>query len=234
MRYLLWVLLVNYVSWGLLCAQDASDGVEVPPTEEASPVADDAEEADLRSELNLLGQTDSGAGESRRNENVQFNAIDNNALKELNVRLGATATIIGEFEADKSYFGSEFGAAPESTIHLATPGGGGQKFHSQFHYGHLNSATSARSFFQVGAVKPAREHEYGFNLVTPLWDGASLRVNGGQTKIRGMVNGNVLVPLPEERTPLTNDPETAAEVTRIMSGYPNELPPTARTSPRGC
>src|SRR5437763_9672172 len=41
-----------------------------------------------RTDLNLLGATDSAAGESRRNENVQFNLIDNNALKYLNLRLG--------------------------------------------------------------------------------------------------------------------------------------------------
>ena len=34
---------------------------------------------DKRTELNLLGVTDSAAGESRRNENVQFNLIDNNS-----------------------------------------------------------------------------------------------------------------------------------------------------------
>ena len=44
--------------------------------------------AEKRTELNLLGSTDSASGESRRNENVQFNLIDNNALKELNIRLG--------------------------------------------------------------------------------------------------------------------------------------------------
>jgi hypothetical protein len=37
-----------------------------------------------------LGATDSAAGESRRNENVQFNLIDNNGLKYLNIRLGNT------------------------------------------------------------------------------------------------------------------------------------------------
>src|SRR5690349_7813700 len=47
-----------------------------------------------RIELNLLGKTDVAGGESRRNENIQFNLVDNNALKELNVRLGATTTIV--------------------------------------------------------------------------------------------------------------------------------------------
>ncbi|MDZ7637029.1 MAG: hypothetical protein U5J83_02030 [Bryobacterales bacterium] len=34
-------------------------------------------------QLNLLGNANTAAGESRRNENIQFNLVDNNALKEL-------------------------------------------------------------------------------------------------------------------------------------------------------
>src|SRR4051794_31568313 len=51
-----------------------------------------------RTDLNLLGRTDTNSGESKRNENVQFNLIDNNELKELKIRVGATATLIGAFE----------------------------------------------------------------------------------------------------------------------------------------
>src|ERR1043165_5936593 len=67
---------------------------------------------DRRRELNLLGKEDAGAGESRRNENIQFNAVDNNALKELNVRLGVSATVVSEFQPERGYFGAEFGLAP--------------------------------------------------------------------------------------------------------------------------
>src|SRR4051794_30157939 len=72
-------------------------------------------------ELNLLGATDSAAGESRRNENVQFNLIDNNALKYLNIRLGTNATVVTEFRPDRKYFGTEFGATPAGAIHLSAP-----------------------------------------------------------------------------------------------------------------
>src|ERR1051326_3259823 len=71
-----------------------------------------------RTELNLLGSTDSAAGESRRNENVQFNLIDNNALKYLNLRVGTNATIAGEFRPERKYFGTEFGNAAGTAIHL--------------------------------------------------------------------------------------------------------------------
>src|SRR5690349_17353275 len=61
-----------------------------------------------RTELNLLGSTDSASGESRRNENIQFNLIDNNALKDLNYRLGTSAAIAPDFKPERKYFGTEF------------------------------------------------------------------------------------------------------------------------------
>src|SRR6185369_15404142 len=68
------------------------------PTPATPPVVTPAPQENARRlELNLLGKTDAAAGESRRNENIQFNLVDNNALKELNVRLGTTATIVREF-----------------------------------------------------------------------------------------------------------------------------------------
>ena len=135
-----------------------------------------------------------------------FNLVDNNALKEMNLRLGTTATIIDEFQADHRYFGSEYGNAPGAPIHLVAPSSYATRPHGLLHYSHLNSALSSRSFFQVGDVAPAREHDYGFDVTTPLGRTTNFTVNGGQTRIRGQVNGNVLIPLPEERTPLTTDP----------------------------
>src|SRR5579883_2994276 len=75
--------------------------------------------AAARAELNLQGVTDTSSGESRRNENIQFNPIDNNALKELNVRMGTTATIIQEFDVARNYFGAEFGRPVPAIVHLA-------------------------------------------------------------------------------------------------------------------
>ncbi len=100
----------------------------------------------------LLGEADTTSGESRRNENVQFNLIDNNARRDQNLRLGTTATLIREFEAEKNYFAAEFGNPPAAGIH--STGVGGANVHGQLFYRHLNSVTSARSFFQVGGVKP--------------------------------------------------------------------------------
>ena len=196
-----------------------------PPEAEAKPA-----EAGKRIELNLLGKTDAAAGESRRNENIQFNLVDNNALKELNVRLGTTATIVREFAPANNYFGAEFGNPPRPGA--VVPAAVGPGAHGSLYYSHLNSAFSARSFFQVGDVKPARENDYGFTFGSGLWRRARLFVDGGQHLVRGSVNGNVLVPRPDERTPLTTDPATRAVVARFLAAYPAELPNRTDINPR--
>src|SRR5438270_4812317 len=99
--------------------------------------------AAARTELNLQGVTDTASGESRRNENIQFNPIDNNALKELNVRMGTTATIIPEFEAARNYFGAEFGRAVPAPIHIAAAKPAGT--HGSVYESHNNSIFNARS-----------------------------------------------------------------------------------------
>ena len=175
-----------------------------------------------RTALNLLGQVDSSSGESRRNENVDITLIDNNVLKELNIRMGTTATIVRSFDADKGYFGAEFGGAPAAQIHL--PAAQASRFHGDFYESHNNSVFSARSFFQVGGVKPARTNDYGFRLGAPLWSGGHFTVDGNQQRIRGNVNGNVLVPGPGERTPLATDPQLREFVSKILDSFPDELP----------
>jgi hypothetical protein len=195
----------------------ASQTAEKPAEVEAKP-ADAPKPADI----NLLGKTDTASGESRRNENVQFNLIDNNSLKESNLRLGTTATIVNEFKVEQNYFGSEFGSAPKAALTIPAAIRAGT--HGELRFKHLNSVFSARSFFQVGSVKPARENDYGFNLGSGLWKGGKLFIDAGQNKIRGNVNGNVLVPKLDERTPLATDPVARAIIARFLAAYPAELP----------
>ncbi len=175
-----------------------------------------------RTAINLLGETASESGESRRNENVQFNLVDNNALKELNIRLGTTATIVSEFDVERGYFGSEYGKPPTPRMHARPAPGTG--FHGDVAWRHNNSVFSARSFFQVGEVQPARENFAGLNLAAPGGPLGSLTLGATQNKIRGNVNGNVLVPLPSERTPLTTDPLVMPVVQSILDAYPAEPP----------
>lgn len=198
-------------------------------TDAAKAVASDARDAGgdtkpagRRIDLNLLGKTDTTSGESRRNENVQFNLIDNNALKELKIRMGTTATIIDDFRVDQNYFGAEFGDRPSAPLHLAAAKV--SAIHGSAYESHNSSIFSARSFFQVGGVKPAHVNDYGFTFGSQLWRGATLALDGGQQKSRGSVNGNVLVPTKGERIPLTNDPATRAIVERFLAAYPLELP----------
>ncbi len=175
-----------------------------------------------RTRLNLLGEVDSGSGEAQRNENVQLTLIDNNVLKELLRRMGATATIIESFRVEQSYFGLEYGGAPKADLHLSRTTR--SNLHGELSWSHQNSALASRSFFQVGDVKPARTNDYGFRFGAPLWTGSALAVQMSQRRLLGQVNGNVLVPAADERIPTTTDPARRAVVEQVIGAYPAELP----------
>ena len=150
-------------------AADTSGGEPAPETSPQEAAGGEQGLAAERTQLNLLGQTDSASGESRRNENVKFNPIDNNALREVNVRIGTTATLVEEFEPERNYFSAEFGTEPEAPIHVTSSPA--SAIHGSLYEIHNNSILSARSFFQVGDVQPARENNYGFTFGAPLWTG---------------------------------------------------------------
>ena len=183
-----------------------------------------------RTALNLLGEVNASSGESRRNENVQITLIDNGVLKELNERMGATATVFREFQIDERYFGKEFGGGPRKQIHL--PQSSASDFHGKLFWGHNNSLFTARSFFQVGDVQPARNNDYGVSVSTGLGNKTSLSVDLGQRKLRGQVNGNVLVPAADERTPLTSDPAKLEIVNAVLGAFGGELPNRTDINPR--
>ncbi|MEK7407840.1 MAG: TonB-dependent receptor [Acidobacteriota bacterium] len=206
----------------LLTTAATCAGQSPPAKQEPAQASQGENKSSRRTELNLLGETDAGAGESRRNENVQFNPIDNNALRELNIRMGTSATIVEEFRSDRGYFGVEFGSPPPAPLHV--PPAPVPRLHGSLFESHNNSVFSARSFFQAGAVKPARENDYGFKLGAAPRPRTALSLEAGQQKIRGSVNGNVLVPRPDERTPLTTDPVKRAIIARFLAAFPNELP----------
>ena len=187
--------------------------------------------ADRRTELNLLGKTDAQSGESRRNENVQFNQIDNNAQKELALRLGTSATLTPVFEATRSYYGGEFGTTPTNVPHLPRRSGP-RGFHGTLFATHGNSVFSARSFFQAGSVKPARDNNYGLSFLTPLGRFGEFTIDASQQKLRGFVNGNILVPRPEERLILATDPAVRALLERWVRAYPTEAPNRTDINPR--
>ena len=207
-------------------AEATNDAAE---TDQDGSEAGDAEVAD-RTRLNLLGEVNTERGEGRRNENVRLTLIDNNVLRELNERLGISATAVKTFQIDRSYWATEYGGQPSRPLH--NPPARAARINGNLFLTHTNSAVSARSFFQVGAVQPARSNNYGLTVGMPTWKGAALTLNASQTRNRGQVNGNVLVPTPEERTPLAEDPATFAFVQRIMDAYPVALPNRTDINPR--
>lgn len=203
--------------------EDAKPGIVmetvVEPADEtrATPVVNAAQTS-----ANLLGQTNTSGGEARRNENVQVNLVDTNAAREVNMRVGTTATIVEEFRPDRDYFSAEYGGSEKAPIHVQPQTGFG--IHGDLFWNHNNSVFSARSFFQVGGVKPSRRNEYGGSLGLALWKGSFFSANGFQDVNRGNVNGNVQIPLPQERTVLTIDPVARPIVEAILAAYPNAAP----------
>src|SRR5437773_4779454 len=84
---------------------------------------------------------------------------------------------------------------------LKAPSRGG--WHGELFEVLQNSVFNARTFFQVGPVKPSRQNQYGFQVGGPVGKRQFFSFEGSQRKLRGMVNGNVLVPRADEREPLT-------------------------------
>src|SRR5437899_5302999 len=221
------------ILWPSFACRGQEVATQEKPSAEVAPETPtpEAPADDKRTELNLIGKTEVQTGESRRNENVQFNLIDNNALKELNVRLGSIGTVTRVCQPEFRYFGTEFGNKPSGPMHLG-PASRSRDFYGGISFTHSNSIFSARSFFQAGSVKPAHENNYGFVAGLGLWRGAHLTLDGSGQKLRGSVNGNVLVPLASERVPLTTDPAAYRLIQRWIDAYPKLAPNRNDVDPR--
>jgi len=160
-----------------------------------------------------------------RNENAVVNRIDFNAVKEANVRVGSTITIVTEPRVETSYFATEFGRPAAAAAVMSAPVVNlASSWHGELAANHQNSVFNARTFFQVGRVKPSRRNSWNARATGAIAPSTWLTATFSQQKIRGMVNGNVLVPLANERTPLTDDPALRPLITRFLNAYPNELP----------
>ena len=159
---------------------------------------------------------------SLRNENVQANRIDNDALKVNNVRLGDNVTLVSQPPVEANYFATEHGR-PAGELIVPRPAAPISAWHGELSESLQNSVFNARTFFQVGPVRPSRQNQYGLRFAGPSPAGA-LTGSFNQRKTRGMVNGNALVPLASERTPLTTDPAARPIVSRFLAAYGDELP----------
>ena len=167
----------------------------------------------------------------QRNQNIQVNLIDNEALTEQLGRSGAEVRPVTEFSAVRRNYAAEFGGLGRNIqIVRADPQ---NAFHGEVYEYLQNSVFNARSFFQVGDVEPSRRNQYGFRLGGPLGsDKLSFLLTGNEVREAGAVNGNVLVPLSSERTPLSDDPDVRRLIERWLEAYPSELPNRPEIDPR--
>lgn len=160
---------------------------------------------------------------ARRNENVHVSRIDTDRDKEAAIRIGGAYVIATPAPAERNNYTAEHGkAASELVVLRPSPVAGG--FHGELFEVHQNSLFNARTFFQVGGVKPSRQNQYGGRFTAQLRGLGALTGSITNRKIRGMVNGNVLVPLANERTSTATDPALRALIGRYLSAYPAELP----------
>ncbi len=175
-------------------------------------------------EQSLQQSEEAGAATgARRNQNIQVNLIDNQALTEALGRQGATVLPITEFSATRGNYAAELGGVGRDP-QVAGPDQR-NTYHGELYDSLQNSVFNARTFFQVGEVRPTRRNQYGFSIGGPIVrDRLSFVLTGEETRESGFVNGNVLVPLPDERTPVAADPAVNAEIARWLERYPDELP----------
>ncbi len=160
---------------------------------------------------------------AQRNENVFFSRIDTNAQKEVGIRLGDNVTAVTQPPAEVNTYTSEHGR-PAAELSVLRPAPSVTQWHGELFETLQNSVFNARAFFQVGGLLPSRQNQYGGRFSGNIKGLGSLTGGVTNRKIRGMVNGNVLVPLPSERTPLATDPAIRAVVQRFLAAYPATLP----------
>ena len=160
---------------------------------------------------------------ARRNQNIQIDMVDTQALIESLDRQGAQVSPVGEFSATRQNYAAEFGGVGPGPRIVGSARQ--DTYHGELYGTHNNNWLNARTFFQVGPVLPSRRNQYGFRFGGPLAsDRLSFLFTGEETQESGFVNDNVLVPLPSERVSTATDPEVRALVQEWLAAYPEELP----------
>jgi len=158
-----------------------------------------------------------------RNENVAVYLMDTNAAKEAAIRAGSQVALVTEAAVESNHFAADQGRGSAGGFSFNTPARL-SGWHGEAYWRHQNSVLNARTFFQVGSVQPGRQNAYGGRATGTLGSAGYLTVNAGQRKVRGMVNGNVLVPLLSERSSTSPDPAVRAVVNRFFQAYPAIAP----------
>ncbi|MEQ1946801.1 MAG: TonB-dependent receptor [Bryobacteraceae bacterium] len=163
------------------------------------------------------------SGAALRNENVFAAKVDNAGAKADGQRLGGTYIIIPHAVVETNFYATEYSQPTTELPVLARPPMA-NTWHGEIYETLQNSVFNARTFFQVGPVLPSRMNNYGIRFSGKLPGWGYLSGSFGQVKNHGMVNGNVIVPLLSERTPLATDPATRAIVQRFINAYPATAP----------
>src|SRR5262245_6749759 len=99
---------------------------------------------------------------TQRNQNIQINLIDNNALNERLGREGIQPVPTRDFSAARSDYASEFGGMGRN-LDIAVPDSRNE-YHGEVYEMLQNNLFNARTFFQVGPVQKWIRNQYGFNV----------------------------------------------------------------------
>ena len=170
-------------------------------------------------------------GVGQRNPNIFVRRVGLSGLRDPLRRRGIEPVAL-QFDAAVNSHGVDVGA-PLRQIHFVRSQDINNSYHGSLYASHQNSALNARPFFNVGPLRPSKRNQFGLNLGGPLLtDRVSFYTSLDFVRESGYVNGNIRVPLPDERTPLTPDPETANIVATLLQAYPNETPNLPEVAPR--
>ena len=188
------------------------------------PVGENGDSVQLNLRLRSNREQAVSMGMEELNPNIFIVKLDTNEIvRQLSTR-GANTQLVTEFRPQENSFGAPYGY-PLRRVELARPGGLLRSFHGSLYETHQNSSLNARSFFTVGDLLPSRRNDYGASVGGPLVrDKLSTDFAWSQTRDSGYVNGNIQVPLLEERIPRSADPATNALIARLLTAYPNQLP----------
>ena len=158
------------------------------------------------------------------NPNIFIVKLDTNETNRNLDKRGANIQFIREFRSQENNYGAMYGY-PLRRADWLRPRPPLSNFHGSLYNSHQNSALNARSFFTVGSLRPSRLNQYGGTVGGPLFSSKlSFDSAWSQTRDSGFVNGNVQVPLENERTPRSSDPQVNAVIARLLEGFPEEFP----------
>ncbi len=178
-------------------------------------------------------QAETVRGAEERNPNDFIILLDTNGILNELARTGASLRFVTEFRSDQNLYGEPFGRPLRLMNFVAPSRSIASGFHGSLYEFHQNHTLNARPYFQVGELLPSRRNQYGFNVVGPIVpDKLAVSFAWGQVRDSGFVNGNVQVPLADERTPQAANPEDNAIIAALLSAYPDDLPNLPHVSPR--